>query len=469
MTLKSGNMTLVSFAPWSQCLTLNESLAGLGYKNINIFRSDDLLNKNVGADEGLFVCLFNKSHSLRDKIISILKHINKFPVLGIFQKSEQEWDREILSYCTEFLNWPCHETELALRLQRLGALPGAGAGHFQDDGIAEEFIGLNLVGSAPVFLDVLKRIKKIAGCDATVLIEGETGTGKEMAARAVHYLSRRRDYPFIPVNCGALPDSLVENELFGHEKGAFTDAKNSRQGLIAQANGGTLFLDEIEALSPKGQVTLLRFLQDQQYRPLGSHRAIQGNIRVITASNANLNELVEKDQFRQDLLFRLNIMSIALPALRERICDVELLAEYFLNQYRGLYRQTEKYLHPATIEWMKKYHWPGNVRELENMIHREFLLAEDSMIRIDCPMPAREERRKSMLDRRKSRLLGKSFNDAKVQIVTEFEQQYLCWLMMETRGNVTLAAKRAGKERRALGKLLKKYGIEKNGDIHGGV
>src|SRR5712691_11776737 len=156
----------------------------------------------------------------------------------------------------------------------------------------EDFGELNLVGHSPAFLDALELVKRTAGCDATVLVQGETGTGKELVARAIHYLGARRTFPFIPVNCGALPDSLVENELFGHVRGAFTDARDARRGLIAEAEGGTLFLDEIEVLSPKAQVALLRFLQDFEYRPLGGAEVRGADVRIIAASNANLGDLV---------------------------------------------------------------------------------------------------------------------------------------------------------------------------------
>ncbi|MBU4260249.1 MAG: sigma-54 dependent transcriptional regulator [Proteobacteria bacterium] len=319
-----------------------------------------------------------------------------------------------------------------------------------------------MVGNSPPFLDVLMQIKKIAGYDVPVLIEGETGTGKEVAARAIHYLSERRDYPFIPVNCGAIPDSLIEAELFGHEKGAFTDAKTGRKGLLSQAEGGTLFLDEVEVFSPKGQIVLLRFLQDQQYRPLGSSQTRQSNVRIIAASNATLVDMVDKGTFRQDLLFRLNIMSIKMPCLSHRKSDIQMLAEHFLERYRLQYGLPEKFLTPDTIQWMKSYHWPGNVRELENMVHRELLLSNGPFIKMGNGASNQKDRRVNMFDRRQNFLFARTFHDEKSKILDQFEKRYLNWLMKESNGNVTQAAKRAGKERRSLGKLLKKHGISKD-------
>ena len=255
-----------------------------------------------------------------------------------------------------------------------------------------------LIGSSPAFREMLAVLEKIAGYDASVLITGETGSGKELAARAIHYLSTRRDKPFIPVNCGALPDHLIENELFGHSRGAYTDARESQVGLIAQAEGGTLFLDEVDALSAKAQVSLLRFLQDGQYRPLGSSRTLYAQVRILAASNVDLARQVEDGRFRADLHFRLNVMELPVPPLRERAGDAELLARHFIAEAACRYRLPAKELHPDTLEWLASQPWPGNVRELQNRIQREFLLADEPVLRLRKVAPANERRRQ--LDRR---------------------------------------------------------------------
>src|SRR4029077_10830352 len=188
-----------------------------------------------------------------------------------------------------------------------------------------------MIGNSPALLAALGLIDKIARCDAPVIIEGETGTGKELAARAIHYWGKRSVRPFIPVNCGAIPDALIENELFGHRPGAYTDARGEYTGLIAHAQHGTLFLDEVDTLTPRAQVTLLRFLQDQQYRPLGGGAACSADVRIIAASNGDLAKLTEGGLFRLDLLFRLQILELRLPPLRERPGDVTLLASHFLR------------------------------------------------------------------------------------------------------------------------------------------
>src|SRR5215471_18373821 len=248
----------------------------------------------------------------------------------------------------------------------------------------EEFSELNLVGQSPEFLEILELTKRFSGCDATVLIHGETGTGKELVARAVHYLSARRNFPFIPVNCGALPDSLVESELFGHARGAFTDARDARRGLIAEAQRGTLFLDEIEVLTPKAQAALLRFLQDLEYRPVGGAVVRDANVRIIAASNAKLEELAQEARFRKDLLFRLNVLAVDLPPLRRRGRDAVLLAEKFLSRLASQYRKPPKTIHPDAVSRLLDHSWPGNVRELENLIHREFLMTDEPVIRLHC-------------------------------------------------------------------------------------
>ncbi len=318
-----------------------------------------------------------------------------------------------------------------------------------------------MIGQSPMFLEMLQHIEKITRCDVPVLIEGETGTGKELVARAIHYGSSRRENPFIPVNCGAIPDTLVENELFGHKRGAYTDAQSDDPGLITHARHGTLFLDEVDALPPKAQVVLLRFLQDYQYRPLGGTQTLSADVRVIVASNANLAKLAEQGCFRLDLLFRLKIMYLKLPPLRERQGDAVLLADHFLQICAQRFGYGDKKLHPDTLGWFEQYYWPGNIRELENMIYREYLLEDGSIIHIKSPQFSVAERRNGT-ERRQSSLINKVFNEAKGHAIAEFEQCYLAEALAKTHGNVTKAAKLAGKERRAFGKLLKKYGMDKN-------
>ena len=222
----------------------------------------------------------------------------------------------------------------------------------------------DLIGQSPVFRKAVCLIERMANCSASVLLCGETGTGKELAARAIHYLSPCRHLPFIPVNCGAFPDMLVESELFGHARGAFTDARDAQVGLVAQANGGTLFLDEVDSLSLKAQIALLRFLQDGSYRPLGAGKAVTSKARIVAATNADLVELVKRGAFRSDLFYRLYVVPVRMPPLRERAGDVILLAEEFLKRSAQQHGSGPRYIDAASRRLLERYHWPGNVREL---------------------------------------------------------------------------------------------------------
>jgi DNA-binding NtrC family response regulator len=312
-----------------------------------------------------------------------------------------------------------------------------------------------MIGESPAFKQTLRVVEKIARYHVPVLIEGETGTGKELAARAIHYESPRRDQPFVPVNCGAIPDSLVENELFGHDRGAFTDARDPRRGLVAFARRGTLFLDEVDMLSPRAQVTLLRFVQDQHYRPLGSNRQEEADVRIIAATNANLEALAAGGSFRSDLFYRLRILHLTMPPLRERRGDPALLSGHFLEKLSARFDQPVKPLHASTLAWFDRYAWPGNIRELENLICRNFLLADAGTIEIEPPDSAAPP-----VDE-PADPLALEFAEAKAVVLRRFERQYLVSLLTRTHGNVTLAASLAGKERRAFGKMLKKHQIDR--------
>lgn len=322
----------------------------------------------------------------------------------------------------------------------------------------DDFAQLNLVGRSPPFLAALAAVDKFAVCDATVLIQGETGTGKELVARAIHYLSARRDAAFIPINCATLPDNLVESELFGHVRGAFTDAKEARIGLVAQAEGGTLFLDEIEAISPHAQAGLLRFLQNREYRPVGGTLVRQANVRVLASSNADLKAMVAQGLFRLDLLFRLNVLSVHLPALRVRTGDIALLTAAFLRRLGSEFDAPVKTLSRASMGRLEAHSWPGNVRELENLVYREWLLATDSVIDIGSV----EDSPTDVDPRAAIQASGQqTYKVAKASAVAEFERIYMSRLLARTAGNMTLASQIAGKDRSDLGKLLKKHGLSR--------
>ena len=320
-----------------------------------------------------------------------------------------------------------------------------------------DWAALNLIGESPRFRDALAALLRWSHVDATVLIVGETGTGKELAARAIHYLGARRNGPFIPVNCGAITDTLLEAELFGHVKGAFTDAKQDARGMIALAERGTLFLDEVDSLSARAQAALLRFVQDHSYRPVGGTHFVRGDVRLIAASNAHLDSLSQQGRFRQDLLYRLNVLTVELPPLRERGSDALLLAQAFMRRLCEQYG-VQRELDEASRAYLRTAHpWPGNVRELEHRIHRCFLAASGARVSLDLDPFAAEP---SDAPAAASAATG-GFAAAKAQVIEDFERRYVRDLLQQAHGNLSLAARMAGKERSRFGKLVKKYGLQR--------
>jgi len=238
----------------------------------------------------------------------------------------------------------------------------------------------NMVGQSEAISRVFEVIRKVADTDSTVLIQGESGTGKELIAHALHYNSSRRDGPLVPVNCAAIPEELLESELFGHEKGAFTHAVRTRLGRFEQAHGGTIFLDEISEMSPGLQVKILRVLQDHAFERIGGNKTIRVDIRVIAATNRNLEEMVAQNSFRRDLYYRLNVIPLTVPPLRHRVSDIPLLVQHFLTEFSRRRKMPPKRLSSGAMDLLLAYTWPGNVRELENLVERLFILTEGEVI-----------------------------------------------------------------------------------------
>ncbi|MDR3152789.1 MAG: sigma 54-interacting transcriptional regulator [Deltaproteobacteria bacterium] len=261
-----------------------------------------------------------------------------------------------------------------------------------------------IVGSSPALMKLFRIIGKVAATDSTVMVHGETGTGKELIARAIHLASPRRDKPMIPVNCGAIPEELLETELFGHEKGAFTNAVKERAGRFELAQGGTVFLDEIGDMSPKLQVKLLRVLQEHEFEKVGGERTIRADIRVITATHVDLAKAVREGRFREDLYFRLNVIPVSVPPLRERAADIPLLVEYFLKKLRDSRASHVTGVSPEAMAQLCAYRWPGNIRELENLMERMVILADGEVLTVEDlpdwvrPVPeVRDEARDALL------------------------------------------------------------------------
>ena len=307
-----------------------------------------------------------------------------------------------------------------------------------------------LIGDSPSFAAAKTQAVKVAQYEVSVLILGETGTGKELFARAIHYLSARADRPFIPVNCGAIPLDLIENELFGHEAGAFTGASSTKRGLIQEANGGTLFLDEVDSLPLLAQVKLLRFLQDQEYRPVGSTKICHADLRVIAATNASITSAITEGKFRQDLYYRLNTIPLELPRLYERPEDIPLLATFFMKQFVKEFKKTITGFSASAYDMLLHYDWPGNVRELEHIIARAVVLSQSSTI----------ETRDLLMSVNLAPSMNSTFSEAKAVAVTQFERAYLHQLLTTYQGNISRAATAAQKDRRVLRDLLHKHNIE---------
>ncbi|SRR6266545_3880955 len=348
---------------------------------------------------------------------------------------------------SDFLLPPLRRSELLTRLMRQVRVPRSGDALVQK---LKEDIGLkNIIGESPTFLDKVRCVPRFARCDATVLIFGESGTGKEIFARAIHYLSPRADRPFLPVNCGALPENLVESEIFGHKRGAFTGAATDQSGLIREAEGGTLFLDEIDCLTPQVQVKLLRFLQDGEYRSVGSHQIFRANVRVVAATNADLSHIVRSGKFREDLFYRLNVLALNLPPLRERSSDVLLLAYDFLEKQAAVMETRPKILSLSALSRLLSHSWPGNVRELQNVLMRAIVLSDRDSIEIsdlDLPeegFPAEDQ----------------SFRAMKSRVVWQFEHDFLATVLRAHQGNITRAAVAVKKNRRAFWELLRKHNL----------
>ena len=320
---------------------------------------------------------------------------------------------------------------------------------------ADQHILDRLVGKSPAMQQVFNTIKMVADAEHTVLITGESGTGKDLTARAIHTLSRRSSGPYIPVNCPTVPENILESELFGYKKGAFTHATQNKRGLFQEAHGGTIFLDEIGDINPTIQTKLLRVLQEKEIKPLGATRSIQVDVRIIASTNQDLMEKIHNHQFREDVFYRLNVLPIHLPPLRERVEDIPLLANHLLHKHAIEINRQEKSISSELMAVFQKRHWKGNVRELENIVIRGLLYSTGEEI-----LPA-----DAGLDVASSSAASSAFpldlpyKAAKEDVLRRFTQTYIDQLLSTHQGNVTQAARDAGMERQALQQLMKRFDI----------
>lgn len=413
--------------------------------------SPDLVILRISCSKNDFALLLDK----------IRRRWAPVPILGFYcykEVSHHKIVHALRNGVDDYACCPLRDIDLIPRLRRL--LPTdneALALSYQLEEGPGQFRHNSLVGTSACFLQKVNQIPRLAHSDATLLIMGETGTGKELFAQAIHYHSHRKSKPFIPVNCSALPDELFENELFGHVRGAYTHANTAQTGLVTEAEGGTLFLDEIDSLTPPSQAKLLRFLQNGEFRPLGSPKCHKADIRIIAATNADLRERVGAKQFREDLYYRLNVLALTVPPLHSRTEDIPLLVMHLLKRYeRGISKSGVRCSN-ASIDKLMRYHWPGNVRELEGVIQRAVTFATGpSLEPEDFDLPVQEEPSGQ----------GEGMRSAKFQVVGNFERTYLINLLARSHGNVSQAAKTAGKERRTFQRLMRKHGLNGNNFRH---
>ncbi len=311
----------------------------------------------------------------------------------------------------------------------------------------------NIIGNCSSMRSVYEQIVQVADSTATVLVRGESGTGKELVARAIHYGGERRNNAFVSVNCAALPENLIESELFGHEKGAFTGATQQRKGRFEMANGGTIFLDEIGDISPAVQVRLLRVLQERTFERVGSNDGVSVNVRVLAATSRNLEKEIEKGGFREDLYYRLNVFPIILPPLRERRSDIMLLVDHFLQKYSTMYGKNIKRISTSAINMMMAYHWPGNVRELENCVERAVLTAADDVIHGYNLPPSLQTS-----DETQTSIFPRDGADLKT-MVESYEKEIITDALKKHRGNAAACARYLNTTQRIINYRIQKLGI----------
>jgi two-component system response regulator GlrR len=387
------------------------------------------------------------------KILTILRASNAdTPLLPVLRSENLNVMLDELSQSTtDFLLTPLRPIEVLTRVGRLVSWTKKEKSSTPGGRLVQTVELAQLIGEAPAFVAIKRKLPLVARHGAPVLLTGETGSGKELCARALHYLSPRAGKPFLPVNCGSIPAELFESELFGHQKGAFTGAWAAQTGLVEEAEGGTLFLDEIESLNLGAQVKLLRFIEDHSYHSLGSAKARQADVWIITATNVDLTGEIRQRTFREDLFYRLAVMNLNLPPLRQRRADIPLLVEHFWSRHAEPQEERERRLSPRAMEALCQYAWPGNIRELQNVIQQLLVLTDVQIVEpndLPISLPVSLEPSPAL-----------SLNQARAKIIAQFEKSYITEALRANHGNVTHAAKTAKTDRRNFGRLMRKYQI----------
>jgi len=407
-------------------LSGEEALAKLPVINPNVVLTDLRMQGIDGM--ALFEAIRERSKSI--PVIIITAH-------GSIPEAVEATKKGVFSFLTKPIDGKdlILETEKALQFSTGGILPQDDSNKWRRD----------IISKSAVMEELLSRAWLVADTDSTVLIRGESGTGKELLAIAIHRSSNRRDEPFIPVNCTAIPETLLESELFGHVKGSFTGASKSHFGLFQSAHKGTLFLDEIGDMPLHLQVKLLRVLQEKQVKPVGSTTSVPVDVRIISATHRNLEEAIASKQFREDLFYRLNVVSLELPPLHVRKEDIPLLADHFIQILSGGNGKTTKRIAPEAMQVLVDAAWPGNIRQLYNVVENAFALATSSLITVDLLHDAIKQHQKKIMPLSEAR--------------RQFEQLYLIKLMQITQGNVSQAARMANRNRTDFYKLLNRHHI----------
>ena len=419
-------------------------------------------------EELCFICVPIKAGTEIIGTLSADRRISA-PTDGTVKKSKAEEARkDILQYYVDLLSIIAAMISQAVRLKQLDAEEQyQPARHRQpqplqptapfprlDDEFEEEFMEIerpaNIIGNSKPMMSLFRMIDKIARTSATALILGESGVGKELVANAIHFKSHRAGKPFIKFNCAALPESIVESELFGHERGAFTGASAQRQGRFELANTGTIFLDEVGELSLSIQAKLLRIIQEKEFERLGGTKTIKTDVRIIAATNRNLEEQIREGSFREDLFYRLNIFPITVPPLRERKTDILLLADYFVEKFNTVNHKGIRRISTTSIDMLTRYHWPGNVRELQNCIERAVILSEDNVIHGYHLPPSLQTAESS----------GTPYTGDLQQKLDAIENEMIIEALKRTKGNMSKAASQLGLSDRIMGLRMKKFDID---------
>jgi two-component system response regulator HydG len=427
------------------CTNGDEALEQLKQDEFDIMLSDLVMEKMDGI-------------ALLQKVKAQIPHLPVIMVTGF--GSIQSAVEAMKLGAADYLTKPSNNDELLIKIRRTleSSMKDRELQLLREE-FQKTYTFANIVTRSSKMREIIRQIQQVANTDVTILIQGESGTGKELVARALHFTSIRKDAPFVVVNCSAVPENLLESELFGHEKGAFTGAEKRRVGKFEEAHRGTLFLDEIGDISPAVQVKLLRVLQEKQFTRLGGNETIGVDVRVAVATNRNLEVMVRQGDFREDLYYRLNVFPITLPPLRERPEDIPLLADHFLQKHSDLVRGNVKSFAPSVISEMMRYAWPGNVRELENIVKRAIIKTEgDTIASIDLPAGHPVDAAASSAVPTDN--FTTSYKNYIGAILRDAEEKYLIKMLRMHKGNINQVAKVMAIDRKTVYRKLAEYSLD---------